>query len=67
MLMHTLDSVQAILQAWEDITDDLDAIHEEISHRIELKIYNNDDERKQLDELAETLDDLIDWRMFYKL
>ena len=67
MLMHTLDSVQAILQAWEDIADDLDAIHEEISHRIELKIYNNDDERKQLDELAETLDDLIDWRMFYKL
>lgn len=39
MLMHTLDSVQAILQAWEDIAD----------------------------ELAETLDDLIDWRMFYKL
>ena len=67
MIINHTTSVRELVDAWENIALDLDAIKSEVYYRLEDEKYRNEDERQTLEELDEILDNVIDWRFMCKL
>ena len=61
MLINNLITVQDIYDAWTDIALDLDTIKDEVYSRLKDKKYQNEEERETLEEINNTLEDVIDW------
>lgn len=67
MLIHNMKSVQDVVKAWKNVARAIYTVNEEAANRIKLKDYANDDERRKLHMLLDIINEVIDWRMFFKL
>ncbi|MBQ3397074.1 MAG: hypothetical protein IJG55_12255 [Synergistaceae bacterium] len=58
MIMNDLMNVKQIIEAWNDISGDINIIHDAVENCLKVKDYANKKERKALESILEQLEEI---------